>query len=118
MNTPAEFVSSWQISLSPDRRQIVLQPWVGKPGQAEMPAQHFALTLPIARMLQRQLAESIRVLEQQDTDLPGESERRKTQQPVARDRRKARHFEGSPSAHADGQHSSDQAGGARPDAEE
>ncbi|MGE5522860.1 MAG: hypothetical protein ACM3SS_04025 [Rhodospirillaceae bacterium] len=118
MNTPVEFVSSWQISLSADGQQIVLQPWVGKPGQAEIPAQHFALTLPIARMLQRQLAESIRVLEQHDTDMSGESERRKTQQPVARDRRKARHFEGSPSAHADGQHASDQAERARRDPEE
>ena len=101
MNTPAEAVSSWQISLSPDEQQIILRPWVGNTGQGESPAQNLALTLPVARMLERQLAESIRLLEKHNEDTSAELERRRTQQPVARDRRKARHFEGSPSARAD-----------------
>lgn len=101
MPTPVEAVSSWQISLAPNEQQIILRPWVEKAGQAESPAQHFALTLPIARMLQRQLAESIRLLEQQNADTAGETERRRRQQPVAKDRRKARHFEGSPAVSTD-----------------
>jgi len=100
MNTPVESLSSWQIALSPDEEHIILRPWVGKVGQAEVPAQHFALTLPVARMLHRQLAESIHLLEQRSAQTSDQTERRKAQQPVAKDRRKARHFEGSPSAHA------------------
>jgi hypothetical protein len=114
MNTPPEAVSSWQISLSPDEQQIVLRPWVAKAGQGESPTQSFALTLPIARMLQRQLAESIRVLEEQTEETSGDLERRRTQQPVARDRRKARQFQGSPPARADETQSS---GGAAPNAD-
>jgi hypothetical protein len=98
MNTPVERVSSWQITLSHDAQEIILRPWVGEPGGAELPAQHFALTLHTARMLHRQLAESIRVLDQQNADPSGAIERRKDQQPVQKNRRKARHFEGSPSA--------------------
>jgi hypothetical protein len=101
MNTPVERVSSWQITLSPDAQEIILRPWVGEPGGAELPAQHFALTLHTARMLHRQLAESIRVLDQQSADASGAIERRRGQQPVQKDRRKARRFEGSPSARSD-----------------
>jgi hypothetical protein len=115
MNTPLETVSSWQISLSPDRQRIILRPWVAEAGQGDLPAQGLVLTLPIARMLQRQLAESIRLLEEQNQDNAGDTERRRTQQPVARDRRRNRHFEGSRSARADETQSS---GGAAPNADE
>ncbi|HSQ04237.1 MAG TPA: hypothetical protein VLN59_09385, partial [Burkholderiales bacterium] len=63
MKIPVESVSSWQIALSAVGRQIILRPWVTKSGDTEEPAQHFALSLPAARALQRQLAESIQLLE-------------------------------------------------------
>ncbi len=100
MKDPVERVSSWQLALSPDEQQIVLNPWVAKSAGIEEPAQHFALSLPIARALQRQLAESIRLLEQQVGQTPAPAERRRSQQRVPNDRRKARHFEGSPSSQA------------------
>ncbi len=108
MNTLTELVSAWQVTLSKEQQQIILRPWVTKPGDDEQPAQSFALTLPIARMLQRELAEAIQLLEAQSADSDAPIERRKTQQRVPNDRRKARRFEGSPSPQASAEPSPDQ----------
>lgn len=115
METSAELLTSWQMTLSPSEQQIIVRLRIGTPGEHERPVQDLALTLPTARMLQRQLAESIRLLEDRSAEGAGATERRKAQQPVARDRRKARHFEGSPSSR-DEEPRSDQSG--RPNTEE
>jgi len=115
MDTPAESLTSWQITLSPGEQHIIVRLRVGTPGEQEHPVQDLALTLPTARMLQRQLAESIRLLEDRGTEGDSATERRKAQQPVARERRKARHFEGSPSSRDD-EPPADQSG--RPNTEE
>ena len=109
MKTPVELVSSWQITLRPVEQQIILCPWITKAGEVEQPAQHFALSLPLARALQRHLAESIRLLEDQGEDSPATPERRKAQQRVPNDRRRARHFEGSRSSKSDPEQPPDQA---------
>lgn len=99
MNTPVEHAATWQVTSSADHEEIILRPWILTPEQEEQPAQPYALTLAVARGLERQLADAIRQLEQRSAETPGPADRRRVQQPVFRDRRKARDFQGSPSSH-------------------
>jgi hypothetical protein len=111
MNPPMEHVSSWRISLSPDEQHVVLSPWVANPPQADQPVHHYVLTLDVARLLHRQLAESIQQLEGCSGEASTAEERRKVQQPVANDRRKSRRFEGSPPSGQDAEPPAPQTGG-------